>query len=302
MASPTRKKKTRLTDIDPDEVSVVPMGKNNRKFLLTKEKTMDELLKKILNKELEGGEDLETLMKEGKMTADEQKTLKAAARLLNSIGGKVSENVMQELRKLAGMGEKKKPEQKEKTKKELLEDLRKEGYKIEEPKEPEVKVDSETKKLLDDIRKEYDTKFEDIKKENDILRDNLKKERDQRVTREFEEKAETFGYKGDEAKEVATLLKSASDTMEKEQYEKLEQRLKSQAAQNKVAHLFKEAGSSQGGTGGSSELDAKVEAKKEELRKENPKWTDAKLESEVFDRNPDLYNEYLDSHPAQGGR
>lgn len=300
-----RAKKNRLSDLEPDEVSLVPVGANNRKFLITKstdgEDAMDEILKQILEGNLENAEKLEEVLKAGKLSPEEMKSVKAAARLLNSVGGKVSEDVMQELRKLAGLKEYAKP--KEKTRKELVEELRKEGFKIEEPKEPNGgNMDPEMKKHLDSIRKEYDSKFEDIKKENDTLRDTLKKERDLRMTREFEEKAESFGYKGDKAKEVASILKSASQDMNQENYDKIESLIKAQAAQGKVAHLFKETGSSQGKDGGTSDWEQELDAKKADIKKAHPDWSDAKVEDRALQDNPGLYNKYLDSNPAQGGR
>lgn len=298
-----RKKVTRLTGLDANEVSLVPVGANMRKFLVTKsfdgEETMEKILKQILEGKLEGEAQIDEVLKQAKLSPEQEKTVKGAIRLLSSVKGMVPGEVMSKLAEMVGMpyGENKK---KQATRKELLEELRKEGYKVEEPKKEEPKMDGETKKFLDDIKKEHSEALDKIRKENSDLHEALNKERNLRVMKELVSKAEGFGYRGEEAQKIAKSLKSASDKLSEDEYKEFEAVVKSNAKRENVTDLFKEHGSTQGDPNGQG-YTPRIDAVKAEIRKSHPDWSDAKVEDEALVRNPELYNEYLNENPKQGG-
>lgn len=303
--SKRKKKITRLSDLDADEVSIVPVGANKRSFLITKsldeEDEMNETIKKILEADLKNEAEIDSILKGAKLSEDQMKTVKAAVRLLNSVKEAVPGDVMKKLSEMVGV----KPDEvdKKKTQKELLEELRKEGYKIEEPKKEEPKMDEKTKAYIDSIQKESSDKLEKMEKDNSDLREALKKERDLRITKELKEKAEGFGYHGEQAEKIAKSLRVAQEKMTDEEYKEYEAIVKSGAKQNdNLRKLFKENGSSQGGAEERGEnFENKLKVAKEAVQKAHPEWSEQKVEDEALMKNPELYKEYLDANPAQGG-
>jgi hypothetical protein len=295
--------KNRLTGLEADEVSIVPVGKNLRQFLVTKEarseEGMDEILKQILEGDLKNEPRIDEVLKESKLSPEQQNVVKGAVRLLQSVGEALPS--ASELKKMLGQ-EEEVVANTEKTRKELLEELRKEGYQIEEPANQEEPMDQEVQKQLEKIQKEANDKIDAVSAENKSLKEELAKERDTRVMGEFKAKAESMGYRGAEAEKVAKTLKIAKEKLGDEEYTVIEAQAKSAIAKEKATELFKELGSSAGSEDGATGYEQKLEAKKAELRKEMPSASEAKLEDEALKRNPGLYKEYLDANPKQGGR
>lgn len=307
-----RKAKNRLSEVGAGEVSIVPAGKNLRKFLLTKEQSeeaMNETLRKLLEGKLTNEARIDEILKESKLSADQQMAAKGAIRLLQSVGTAMPDSVTKELNQLSGLQseedeatKKAKAEQaKAETRKELLVELRKEGFSIEEPKPKEEPMDPKVQEQLDAIRKESSGKVDALATENQTLKEELRKERDIRLMSEFKGKAEGFGYRGEEAEKVGKTLKVAKEKLSDEEYKTLEATVEASAKRAGTSELFKELGSSQGGDKAGS-YEQKLTAVKAELKKEHSGWSEAKLESEALLRNPSLYNEYLDGNPKQGGR
>ena len=303
---PNSKKQAKnvLSDLDATEVSIVPEGKNLRRFLITKskedeEEPMDEILK-ILEGKFENEADVEEVLKEGKLSPEQQKAIKGAVRLLSSVKGSVPKDVMKKLGGMVGMASDADKETKDSMKKELLVELKKEGYEIKQPEKKEPKMDPEVKARLDAIQKENSEKIDKLSEENKDLKETLSKERDLRVTKELEDKAASFGYRGEQITKIAKQLKIAKEHFEEDAYKELEEVLKEAAPKNKPnLEILKEIGKE--GSGEGKGYEDKMKVKKEELRKEHPGLTDAQLEDKAIELDPALYQEYLDANPAQGG-
>ena len=96
-----------------------------------------------------------------------------------------------------------------------------------------------------------------------------KAERDVRITREFVAKAETMGHVAGDAEEFGKLLKAASESMSKEDFEYLEQRLNAANEQIAKGSLFEQMGSSDS-SGPADEGGQALALKAEEIRKADP--------------------------------
>lgn len=85
-------------------------------------------------------------------------------------------------------------------------------------------------------------KADALEKKNEALEKDLKIERDQRVLKEFQDKAKTFKHLGANTEELASVMKTLSET-NKEAYDKIEGVLKAADAQiAQGADLYREIG------------------------------------------------------------
>lgn len=304
----------RLSDLEAFEVSLVPRGANRRKFLLFKsddgEENMDEILKSILESGIENEEEVDKKIdellpeevKKQQALADRTKSaIKGALRLLTSVKGELPNEGRRLMGMLAGaMG------------KGYAEPKKQEGNEppVVPPKGPAKKSDEGTEGgMTPEVKEKLDTLFKQnedlVKKNDDLVKKNeelgkrVGEEEGKRVLKEFEEKATSFGYVGDEAKKVAKALKEGKEKLSKEAYDELERVTKSNAVVKEDGNLFREFGSTQGGSQGG--VAVKVEAKVAEIRKADPKLTPEQAETKVFENEPELYNEYLKENPRQGG-
>lgn len=300
-----KKIKKRLFDLEALEVSFVPAGINGRKFLVTKSdkgEQMDEILKELLEGELKDEAAIdekiasmlpEEIKKEEGEVAKIQGTVKAAVKLLKGLAKRLPENerdkLLGKISDLAGLSKVKKegdpkPEVKEPNKADPKEPVKKEG-----------KLDPKIEEKIESILKSN----EKLEGENKVLKDEIKKERDLRVTKEYEDKAaKEFANVGG-AKEVGAVLKSAKDNMSDDEYKNFEKVMKANQTKLEVGNIFSELGSSQGA---SNDLETKIQVKKEAIMKANTDFTKEQAEAKAFEDNPELYNQYLDENPAQGGR
>jgi len=286
-------KKTRLMNLDAFEVSLVPFGKNNRKILALKEgeHKMEEILKQLAAMTIENEADLdkkideilpESITKEAGAADKIKSTIKAVLKtsaVLKEMIPEGNEDLMKSLNLLAG------------------------GAKPEEVKKeaPVAKPDPKTVQSPEvaEILKEQLLMVKEFRDENKALKEEIKKERDSRVDKEYVAKAKEIGFVGEKAEEIAKSLRQAKDNMTETAYNTFETVLKSQNEQIKQSGIFKELGNP--GTVVSASLDAKIDAAKEEIKKEHSDWTKEKVEAEVWNQHPSLYTEYLDENPKQGG-
>ena len=127
--------------------------------------------------------------------------------------------------------------------------------------------------------------------------DIAKAERETRLTAEFITKAE--GYKALPVKkdEFGPVLKAASEKLSKEAYEEIERVLKAADEQIAASDVFKEHGRSGDGAKADTAL-AEVTTKAAELRKSDPKLTEAAAQQQVFKADPDLAARYQDERRA----
>lgn len=308
---PATKAKTRLFDLEALEVSFVPRGANNRKILLTKSEKgeqMEDILKELLESDLENegaiDEKIEKslpdeIRKDKEAVAKVQATMKAAVKLIQSLGKRLDDKdkdkLIGQLGNLAGFKKVAKEEPKADPKP---------PAKTADPKDPvkkEDEMDPKMKAQIETILKASDEKIEKVQKENEALRVDVKKEQDLRITKEFEDKAKSYGHLGGKSKEIGLLLKEASENLPKAQYEQMVAIFKSSDAKISAGNLFSERGASGGGEEAEGSVYAQVEVKKEEIMKSNDKLTPEQAEEKVFERYPKLYSQYLDENPKQGG-
>lgn len=118
-----------------------------------------------------------------------------------------------------------------------------------------------------------------------------KAERDERLTRDFVAKAETFKALPVEAEKFGPVLKAASESLSKEEFEALETVLKAADEQIAKSELFKEQGSSRESTPTGALADATKKA--EEIRKSDPKLSADKALEMVFKADRSLEERYL---------
>ena len=116
-----------------------------------------------------------------------------------------------------------------------------EEYKKMVSKEGKVDMSALPKDVRDQVQAIFKSNEDMIKKAASLEKD-LKAERDLRLQREFEEKAKGYSNLGADQKEVATILKSASETSP-ELLTKVEAVLKAANEQISKGDLFKEYGS-----------------------------------------------------------
>lgn len=330
------KKKNMLKNLEAYEVSLVPRGKNLKKFLIRKEMEGNEMLEEIL-KELEGMKleneaDLdaaiekavpEEIAKEGDKMKAIKESVKAVMKIMNGVKKQLpegSEKLMKELQSLVGAGQKEVSKEdlttkdflekfkgEKEIKEEVLKQLKEEGYNVVEPKkEPESKGGEMDKNTLSEISKMFEEKLkpiskelEDIQKENKSLAAQLKEEKDKNKMSEFYEVAKELGHSGEKAEKVSKILKEANEKLDKESFDGLKETLKASSAQNNASNVFninKEYGNSSHGDTGAGK---EIEAKKAEIMKEDSKLSEYEAELKVFDKHPDLYNKYLNENPAQ---
>lgn len=323
-----KQKNQRMFDFETFEVSQVPQGQNKRKFLLLKEQTpleeenMDEMLEKILKADLKDEDQIdakideilpEEIKKDSDKAGNVRAALKGAMRLLGSVKADLPGGGKRLVDQLAGLMGEKKAASKEDLSDEMKQKVKKaEAVIAEAAKIEKTKKEAGDGKEGDVIPKETQAKLDElfessakITKENEALSESNKtlteqigKEREMRVTKEFVEKAKSFGHVGEGAEKLGKTLKEASETMSKEGYEGLEKTLKAANAKIEAGSIFTEVGTS---NGGSASYESKMKVAKEAIRKEDPKLSDAQAEATALERNPGLYDEYLGDNPQQVG-
>jgi len=281
----------RLFELDGLEVSLVPAGAVKKKFFLRKEEgdNMEELqkmLESVLKTELVGEEKIDAIMKDAKLSENNASAVKAAFKLLNQVKSSMSEDQSKATfeKLLAQLGyAQEKQVAKAPTKKEdgtidfseVPEEIREQLQTLWKEKE------DESTKALEGVTKERD----DLKKEADEAKEaaELKKYVDQ---------AASFKNLAVKSEEMGPVLKKLADT-DKDGYEKMIETLKS--ADEASGKLFDENGSS--GEGDAAVGYEKIEKAAEALRKEDGKseLTKEQAVAEVINRQPELYNEYLNN-------
>lgn len=136
----------------------------------------------------------------------------------------------------------------------------------------------------EDDRKEATAKAEEAQK-------LAKEERDTRLNKEFVAKAETYKALTVEPAKFGPILKSASEKLDKADFEELERILKAADEQVAKSELFKEAGA--GGTVTPNGAYDEATKKAEEIRKSDPKLTQEQALEKAFEADPALQERYL---------
>lgn len=308
---------TQLTNLTGYEVSLVPKGANKKRFLVVKENNGDsEMNKKLLERILkEGLKDEDAVAKVAKnlgMSEDETEVLKAVMKLVGE-GGMPAEKLMKAMKEMGYEVDKMEDEEEEKEKntekeddpsKKKDEEVNKEQRKGGDVKVPVQKedgswdlsgVDESLRPVMQVICKSNEQlakALNDQKTANVSLAEKLKTEKDARVLKEFEEKAISFGHLGQDAKNLAKVLKAAHEA-DPENGAAIEEILKSANAKIEQSNLFAEKGTTGSGFGkAGAGAWSKIEKMAQEISKSDPKVSSAEAIELVLKKHPELYDEY----------
>jgi hypothetical protein len=140
-------------------------------------------------------------------------------------------------------------------------------------------------------RKASDERAEKAEKAATEAGDIAKAERNERLKATFIAKADAYKALPVKKDEFGPVLQAASEKLSKEEFEALDTVLKAADEQIAESDLFKE----QGRTHGAAETGALAEAKQkaEELKKADPKLSDAEALKKAMDSDPALQERYL---------
>lgn len=290
-----------LTDLDVVEVSLVDKAANKRKFLILKSQGGDAMDNELILNCEDGMEDIlkaialagddeaawEAELKKAKLTDKGMKAVKAALRALNGVKMELPKNILEALARLGGYGyaapemekQKAKEEDMAKQKAKEEEDMAKQKAKDEEEmakqKKDKEKYGYKMKKDgspdFDSIPDEVRPMVESLWKQSNeaILKAQateatLAKERDERLTKEFIQKARTsFGRLSIKADEFGPILKAAFQKLDKAEYEELDRVLRS--ADEAMDQLFIEKGTSLSDDAGTQPAVIKLEKAAEKI-------------------------------------
>jgi len=219
---------------DKKYLDVIKFSEDNADLLeavMTGDKDAVAMVKSILS----GGADTVKVMKsafgdEMKGTESEM-TLAAAMSLLTAVEGDLPEAAVEKMTKMLGLPEKK----------EDYGTIKKNddgSYNLES-------IPEEMRTMVEGLWKSSEAQAEAIKKAEKRADDQetvLKAERNTRILKEFVQKAGEFKSLSVDADKFGAILKSASESMSKEDFEELNRVLK--AADDNATNLFKEYGHS----------------------------------------------------------
>lgn len=147
--------------------------------------------------------------------------------------------------------------------------------------------------LPEDIFKGLDPRVREViekaQKTAEDATTELAKREDERLTKEFIEKASTFKNLPVNAAEFGPVLKSLA-TANPEAFAEVERVLRAADAGSKTGEVFKQAGSDQGGTASAKE---QVDVMAQEILKSDTSLTIAQARAQVYRTNPSLYDQTL---------
>jgi hypothetical protein len=246
----------RLSKLEAVEVSLVPRGANRKKFLLTKsadEVPMnEEILKSLLEADLKDEDKLNTILKKNMVPEEAYDPIKAAIRLLNSVKDKIPSGsgaeIISTLSQWVGI-EPPKPGVIEPTNKDCGEDKDKmmkgdnqnKGDKM--PNDELLKsLPEETRTKVEALFKANDDKVAEAVKKAEEAEKALKAERDEKIKKEFIEKAATLKKVPAKAERLGEILKAFSE-VNKEMTDELFGVLKAADEAIEKGGLFDEKGS-----------------------------------------------------------
>jgi hypothetical protein len=278
-----------LTNLETFEVSLVPKAANKRKFLILKsdeggtdQMNYDEILKSVLETDLENEPEVDKVMKQAKLSDKATAACKSVLKTLSAYKDEMPKNVMKMLADLSGYGYATPYEYGDKKKKSLAKadgTLDLDG------------VPEDIKPALESLWKEH----EDTAKKAQELEAQIKKAENEKVTKEYIEKAATYKNLAIKADEFGPVLKAIA-LANPDEYAKVEAVLKAADVALSKGGLFAEIGSAGGGepatAWGKIEKSAEAMATKDKITK-------AAAVSKIIEENPNLYDEYLNEKGAK---
>ncbi|MGB9886746.1 MAG: hypothetical protein ACPLRW_07110 [Moorellales bacterium] len=252
---------------------------------------MEEILKAVLETELDNEKKVDEVLKAAKLSEKAQNAVKGALRLLNAYKDELPKDCMRMMAELAGYGY---PEPAEKAK-DKGEDEKKKKEKYGYPA-PTKKADGsldfsnipeEVRPMIEALWKEHE---EAVKKAQE-LEQVLKAEREERLRKEYVQKAATeFANLPIKPEEFGLVLKGLAEKAP-EEYAKLEGVLKAANEAIEKGALFAEIGRSGGLVGGSAM--AKIEEVAKSLVQKDASMTKEQAIAKALELHPELYTEYL---------
>ncbi len=333
-----KKAKYKLEDLDVVEVSFVPKAANKRKFLLykaadgadqvaekdspaasdvhvdaasaldkkkkkrkakpdddatpggvvSKEAMMHEDILKALEGELEGADEVDVTLKEAKVSERGMSAIKAALMILKAFKDDIAEAVGQQVPVLAGWAA---PEPVEVIK-EVIKEVEV-APKTEAVKKAEV-LESASPEVKAELEKLWKANDASIKKQTE-LEATIKAEQDAAELSTFVQKASTdFARLPAKAAELGQALQMISKAASNGEADLIDRILK--AANEAIAKASEEVGAG----GGPEETDvmARVDAQAAEMVKKGEAKSPSHAVTMIFEKNPELYNEYNKQSPV----
>jgi hypothetical protein len=237
-------------------------------------------------------EDLTAAIQKAGISDKAQKAVKVALQALSAVKDELGGDIMKKLAAAGGFpfpaGDKKKPEEDDKMTEKQKTQKSAEGGDV----MALVKKDADGNADFSDVPENVRPLVAQLWKQNEeAIRKAeetetiLKQERDQRVLKEFIQKAEGFQHLGVEPTKFGAILKACKESLDESMFTELERVLKT--ADEKMAPLFKELG-----TGGEGDDDqsayAQLEKKAQEIRKSEGSLSFEQAFVKAVDQNPDL--------------
>lgn len=303
----------KLEDLDAHEVSLVPEGANQKRFIIRKEDgelNMEdqEIIEEIMGNELKNEDGINAVAKESKLSENDTVKVKAATRILQALEGKLPPAFMAKLSKLAGIAKEEKKEEKSEMKKEdSIKEIKKEEAKEESKAESTEIKKEDMKDLSPEMQGKIEAIFksnsdllkasEKIAKENESLTVTVKEEKDARILKEFKDTAKDEFSHISNSDELAPILKEMAENLSEGVNEKLVGILKQAEQISTKSDIFREAGHSL--SMGEKTLNVKIDKAKQAIMKEDKAITAEQAEALVFENDGDLYNEYLAEQEAR---
>ena len=293
-----------LTNVQTAEVSLVRRGANNKRFALTKSEdpTMkfNELLKTVLATPAEGEAELITTLKAADASEEAIEVAVANFRMQSGFADKISKDEFAAVAKAAGF------EVEKAKKKEEDED----GKPFPGAKPPFGGKKKTAKShvpadMPEEVRKAFDeqnAEMETVRKEAADAQAEVAKLRKEGELKDFIAKcSEKYSHvPGMSVDEMGTMLQKAYEVSEDfgKQLEKSWGET-SEAVEKSV--LLQTQGTAHSTHGGSSAW-GQMEKIAKELKEADPKLSNSDALAKAIEKNPDLYNQYLEENPAQTGR
>lgn len=293
-----------LSALDYDEISLVPAGMNKKWFIMRKGKRMLNIAQITADGLIRKGADLDTLLK-GK-DEDASQALGAIAKIAQAVDGELSPEDIAKALEIAGVDLEKmgygKKHGKDKGKMEYDDeeymydkDGNKKGAKKKVKKGDEGSGDDgddkdkdkkppkdESDAKVDKIRKEYDEKMEKMQK-------SLDAEVDERLRRDYVQKAAEFDIDGTSQEDLGTLFHNLSKSADKADLKKVEQIFKGMAAQNKDSKIFGELGRVAKNGEDSGDAAQVIASATDTIAKANPEMSAEQARIAAYKSNPEEY-------------
>lgn len=277
-----------LSDLEAVEVSLVPRAANKKKFLLLKSEggnEMDEILKALIEAELDDEQNVDKVLKAGKVSDKAANAVKGALKLLNAFKDELPKDIMNTLASLGGYGYAAPTQMAKQT----CGTGGAGGYKPMKKEDGSLDLEGVPEDMKPTITALWKDR-EDMVKKSEILEAMIKKQEDDKLTEKYVQVAKSFKGLVIKPEEFGIVLKEIAINSPKS-IDKIEEVLKSADQAIVEGGIFKEIGSSAGGSGGAKAMD-KIEQKAVEIMK-SEKISKAEAITKALEIDPSLYSEYL---------